>query len=365
MAGAGGKIARATPLPWRARRPGTGCGDGAAHAARRQRTCRRTPRRADGQQRSRTPQPGRRTRGAAGPGAHQPEHRRRDSSRTRRSSPASPQPRGAWRHGPPGRAARRRRRPRHRSRTCSRCSTWRGRARRAAHRDPWISRRPRLAAEVGGRLSSRQLQRELQAIGGRARDRDARRPLLRHGSRQAVGARRSSRIDAMVHGAGTPVTDPVAGIQRRVRARRDRRVHQATGRRGATARPSRSMRDGDAIFFFNYRSDRMRQIVARARASPASPAFPSPAGPKLVAATMTQYDQTFPLPTAFPPFSMARILAEVLSGAGRRQFRTAETEKYPHVTYFFNGGHRAAVAGRGARTGRLGRRWPRTTSSPE
>jgi len=53
---------------------------------------------------------------------------------------------------------------------------------------------------------------------------------------------------------------------------------------------------------------------------------------------MTQYDQTFPFTVAFPPFSMARILGEVLSNAQRRQFRVAETEKYPHITYFFNGG---------------------------
>jgi 2,3-bisphosphoglycerate-independent phosphoglycerate mutase len=60
---------------------------------------------------------------------------------------------------------------------------------------------------------------------------------------------------------------------------------------------------------------------------------------------MTQYDQTFPVPQAFQPFSMARILAEELSNAGRSQFRTAETEKYPHVTYFFNGGNEVAWPG--------------------
>jgi 2,3-bisphosphoglycerate-independent phosphoglycerate mutase len=54
---------------------------------------------------------------------------------------------------------------------------------------------------------------------------------------------------------------------------------------------------------------------------------------------MTQYDQTFPFPQAFPPFSLARIVAEVLEESGRTQLRTAETEKYPHVTYFFNGGY--------------------------
>jgi 2,3-bisphosphoglycerate-independent phosphoglycerate mutase len=61
--------------------------------------------------------------------------------------------------------------------------------------------------------------------------------------------------------------------------------------------------------------------------------------PELSCVTMTQYDATFPLPQAFPPFSLARILAEVLADNGRTQFRTAETEKYPHVTYFFNGGY--------------------------
>ena len=60
---------------------------------------------------------------------------------------------------------------------------------------------------------------------------------------------------------------------------------------------------------------------------------------------MTQYDQTFPLPQAFPPFSLARILAEVLAEQGRTQFRTAETEKYPHVTYFFNGGYEPPYPG--------------------
>jgi len=60
---------------------------------------------------------------------------------------------------------------------------------------------------------------------------------------------------------------------------------------------------------------------------------------------MTQYDRTFPFPQVFPPFSLARILAEVLADAGRSQFRTAETEKYPHVTYFFNGGYEPPYAG--------------------
>jgi 2,3-bisphosphoglycerate-independent phosphoglycerate mutase len=102
--------------------------------------------------------------------------------------------------------------------------------------------------------------------------------------------------------------------------------------------PVATLQNGDAVFFFNYRSDRMRQIVAALCIADFS-GFDVGDRPSLLAATMTQYDQTFPIPQAFAPFSMARILAEELSHAGLGQFRTAETEKYPHVTYFFNGGN--------------------------
>jgi 2,3-bisphosphoglycerate-independent phosphoglycerate mutase len=104
------------------------------------------------------------------------------------------------------------------------------------------------------------------------------------------------------------------------------------------------MHDGDGVLFFNYRSDRMRQIVA-ALAIEHFNQFDLGDRPRLVCTTMTQYDQTFPVPVAFPPFSLARILAEVLADQGRTQFRTAETEKYPHVTYFFNGGYEPPYPG--------------------
>ena len=105
-------------------------------------------------------------------------------------------------------------------------------------------------------------------------------------------------------------------------------------------KPVAPMRDGDALICWNFRSDRMRQIV-RAVAGVGSPpfdGFPVGSRPALHVATMTQYDATFGLPVAFEPFSMARIVAEVLYDAGMTTLRTAETEKYPHVTYFFNGG---------------------------
>jgi 2,3-bisphosphoglycerate-independent phosphoglycerate mutase len=98
------------------------------------------------------------------------------------------------------------------------------------------------------------------------------------------------------------------------------------------------MRDGDAVICVNYRSDRMRQIV-RALTDENFQGFDISNRPKLHVVTMTQYDQTFELPMAFPPQSMAHIIADVVSDAGMTMFRTAETEKYAHVTYFFNGGH--------------------------
>ncbi|HEV8216473.1 MAG TPA: 2,3-bisphosphoglycerate-independent phosphoglycerate mutase [Gemmatimonadaceae bacterium] len=101
--------------------------------------------------------------------------------------------------------------------------------------------------------------------------------------------------------------------------------------------PVAPMRDGDSVICFNFRADRMRQIV-RALADPSFDGFNVSSRPKLHVATMTAYDRAFDLPVAFPPQSMANIVGEVVSKAGMYMFRTAETEKYAHVTYFFNGG---------------------------
>jgi 2,3-bisphosphoglycerate-independent phosphoglycerate mutase len=111
-----------------------------------------------------------------------------------------------------------------------------------------------------------------------------------------------------------------------------------------TMQPVAPMRDGDAVICYNFRSDRMRQIV-RALTEPAFAGFDVARRPELHVVTMTSYHQQLALPVAFPPFSMARIVAEVLAENGMSQFRTAETEKYPHVTYFFNGGEETPFPG--------------------
>ena len=102
--------------------------------------------------------------------------------------------------------------------------------------------------------------------------------------------------------------------------------------------PVGSMADGDGIIFFNFRADRAREIT-RAFTEKGFDGFARRVVPALSGyTTMTRYDETFDLPMAFGPVHLEMILGEVLSRRGRCQLRIAETEKYAHVTYFFNGG---------------------------
>jgi 2,3-bisphosphoglycerate-independent phosphoglycerate mutase len=94
----------------------------------------------------------------------------------------------------------------------------------------------------------------------------------------------------------------------------------------------------DAVFAFNFRPDRMRQIT-RALAEPGLAEIDRRgADPVARYATMTEYEEGWPYPVAFPPARPEVTLAEVIAGTGARQLHVAETEKYAHVTYFFNGG---------------------------
>jgi 2,3-bisphosphoglycerate-independent phosphoglycerate mutase len=104
------------------------------------------------------------------------------------------------------------------------------------------------------------------------------------------------------------------------------------------------IRDGDVVFFFNFRADRGRQL-SRPFLFPDFDGFDRTVKPKVHFVTITLYDTTFPCPVAFHPQTLDNILGRVVSEAGKKQLRIAETEKYPHVTYFFNGGVEVAYPG--------------------
>lgn len=107
--------------------------------------------------------------------------------------------------------------------------------------------------------------------------------------------------------------------------------------------PQGLVREGDSMIFFNFRPDRARQIT-RAFVQPDFREFERMyLRPFFVC--MTQYDESIDAPVAFPPEYLKETLGEVLSRAGLRQLRIAETEKYAHVTYFFNGGREEPFTG--------------------
>jgi 2,3-bisphosphoglycerate-independent phosphoglycerate mutase len=150
--------------------------------------------------------------------------------------------------------------------------------------------------------------------------------------------------NSAVRGTGPSATDPLQVVRDAYGRDVTDEFVVPTAIVDAAGAPVAPMRDGDAVICFNYRSDRMRQIV-RSLTVKSFDGFDVKDRPDVTVATMTVYDQTFELPVAFPPQSMARIVGEVVSGAGLTMLRTAETEKYAHVTYFFNGGHETPFKG--------------------
>jgi len=93
------------------------------------------------------------------------------------------------------------------------------------------------------------------------------------------------------------------------------------------------VRPGDSVLCFNFRPDRMRQLVERL----------SEHVERIT--TLTRYEEGWPYPVAFPPHRPATTISRVIAATGRPQLHVAETEKYAHVTYFFNGGDEAPVTG--------------------
>ncbi len=107
--------------------------------------------------------------------------------------------------------------------------------------------------------------------------------------------------------------------------------------------PKGKIEDGDGVFFFNFRADRAREMTL-ALTDASFSEFDRAAFPRLSSyVCMTEYSSDFGLRAAFAPVQLTNILGEVLSKRGLKQFRSAETEKYAHVTFFFNGGVEAPL----------------------
>ncbi len=142
---------------------------------------------------------------------------------------------------------------------------------------------------------------------------------------------------ALVLGKGITTKDPIKAIQSAYeRDETDEFIKPTVI--VDNKKPVARIDDGDAVIFFNFRADRARQLT-RALTDPTFNEFDREIFPKLsYFVCMTLYDEEFDLPVAFPPEILEHIWGEEISQAGLYQLRIAETEKYAHVTYFFNGG---------------------------
>jgi 2,3-bisphosphoglycerate-independent phosphoglycerate mutase len=141
-----------------------------------------------------------------------------------------------------------------------------------------------------------------------------------------------------VQGEGRTVRDPIAAVtDSYLREESDEFVRPIVVT-DANHAPLTMVAEGDGVIFFNFRADRAREIT-RAFTVPDFDGFHREVVPNLCGyVCMTRYDEKLTLPVAYPPVHLTGLLGEVISLKGLRQLRIAETEKYAHVTYFFNGG---------------------------
>ena len=143
--------------------------------------------------------------------------------------------------------------------------------------------------------------------------------------------------DLMTLGVGTQTKDPIETVRRFYeQGVTDEFMEPIAVLTDEGAHLGR-IEDGDALLFFNFRADRMRQIVITMKDEHFTP-FERAVHPKARVVTMNRYHEKFDLPVLYPPQAIHNNLGEVLSREGLKQFRIAETEKYAHVTFFFNGG---------------------------
>ena len=150
--------------------------------------------------------------------------------------------------------------------------------------------------------------------------------------------------DALVHGKGAATTDVLSAVEQSYEAGVTDEFIQPIVRVDSSDQPLARISEGDVVICFNFRTDRCRQIteVLTQQDKPEEDMHPL----KLDYFTMTEYDKDFKgIPVLFENKDLVMTMGEVLEKAGKKQIRIAETEKYPHVTFFFSGGREAEFEG--------------------
>jgi len=164
--------------------------------------------------------------------------------------------------------------------------------------------------------------------------------------------RTASVYQAMTQGIGTPAIDPIAAIAASYQAGITDEYIEPIVMRDSGGRPVGLVGNGDAVIYYNFRSDRARQLtkafVMPELAPAAQEIFTANGLPRLrdlTFVTMTEYEKGLPVNIAFPSDDVEHPIARLISEQGMRQYHTAETEKYAHVTYFINGGRETPFQG--------------------
>ncbi len=151
--------------------------------------------------------------------------------------------------------------------------------------------------------------------------------------------RTKTAYDALVYGKGERAESAKEAIEQSYAKNVvDEFVKPTVVRSLFTIHCSPVIQDGDSVIFFNFRADRARQLTRAFIDSKFSEYDRGPHSPQVHFVCMTEYDATFTAPIAFPPLELKNVLADVLAANNMKQLHIAETEKYAHVTFFFNGG---------------------------
>lgn len=151
--------------------------------------------------------------------------------------------------------------------------------------------------------------------------------------------------NALVHGQGAPTDEPLAELRQRYDSGQTDEFVEPIICLGSDGTPVAKIESGDAVLFFNFRTDRPRQLTDALTQNPHQEQGIQPI-PDLHFTTMTRYDEAFDgLHVVYSKKDLSETLGEVLAKAEKTQLRIAETEKYPHVTFFFNGGREEPFTG--------------------